>query len=495
MTNQHKTADAELLSSLFAIRFGKTPTVAQLPGAGSDRRYFRLSDGEGFSVIGTVGDDLRENNTFISLARTFRSQGLPVPEIYAVSTDTRAYLQEDFGGRSLLDCLQGEERIPLAAEALRQLVKMQSVDETLWIDEVASAPFSRRQVMWDLNYFKYEFLKTAGILFDEEALEDDFEKLASLLTSLDPRLMGFMYRDFQSRNIIVREGSDAAPEGESRLGFIDFQGGRKGPVVYDAISFLWQAKAGFTSEERSKLLAIYINELEKTSGVDGEVALNAVGLLSLFRTLQVLGAYGFRGLVEKKAHFIESIPAALGNLRQLVETGQLDAFPELLRVAEEAVASRFARKEERGQLKIKVFSFSYKKGYPEDLSGNGGGFMFDCRGMHNPGRYDEYKPLTGLDLPVREFLEARGEVGVFIERVLDLLRPTVSRYLERHFDSLQIGFGCTGGRHRSVYCAQAVAEALAAEFPEAAVLLNHREQGITTIYNKKNTEQYKKEEE
>lgn len=475
MTNQHISSDARLLSSLYQCRFGHSPAVAPLPGAGSDRRYFRLSDDTGFSVIGTAGDDIAENQAFIGLADAFRAHGVPVPEVYSVSADAHAYLQEDFGDGSLLASLGGERRLELAAQALRLLVRMQTVPESVWRNHVSVSPFSRRQVMWDLNYFKYEFLKIAGIIFDEEMLEDDFEKLSASLLSIDDRLMGFMYRDFQSRNIMV---------GSRNLGFIDFQGGRKGPVIYDAVSFLWQAKAGFTPAERNMLLDIYIKELEKAAGIGAENVVGYIGLFSLFRTLQVLGAYGFRGLVEKKAHFIESIPAALDNLRELIDKGTLDPFPELRRVAREAVKSRFSEKPERGRrLKIKIFSFSYKKGYPEDLSGNGGGFMFDCRGMHNPGRYDEYKPLTGLDLPVRQFLEERGEVGIFIRRVLDLVRPTVSRYIDRKFDSLQIGFGCTGGRHRSVYCAQAAAEALSAEFPEAVVLLNHREQGITTTFN------------
>lgn len=270
---------------------------------------------------------------------------------------------------------------------------------------------------------------------------------------------------------------------EKGVRFIDFQGGRKGPVLYDAISFLWQVKAAFTKDEKNILLGKYASFLSKERNIDPSVVLDNVGVFVLFRTLQVLGAYGFRGLVEKRSHFIESLPGAICNLGELVSDGVVDAYPELKSVAEKALNSRFYENEKPDKLTVKVFSFSYKKGYPEDLSGNGGGFMFDCRGMHNPGRYEEYKSLTGLDREVKLFLEERGEVQTFVENALRMVTPSICRYHERGFKNLQIGFGCTGGRHRSVYCAQSVAEKIASNFPKVKVELIHREQGFYKTYN------------
>jgi len=328
-----------------------------------------------------------------------------------------------------------------------------------------------------LNYFKYSFLKTTATNFDESRLEDDFERLAADLMSVGKEQWGFMYRDCQSRNVMIRDGEPW---------WIDFQGGRPGPMLYDAVSFLWQARAGFTDEERRHFLLHYANAVSKIKGIAMERILENWGLFALFRTLQVLGAYGFRGLIEKKAHFIESISAGIKNLEDLRVGGILDPYPELKRVSKVLSESKYCRKRESdGGLTVSVFSFSYKKGYPEDLSGNGGGFMFDCRGMHNPGRYDEYKRLTGLDKPVVNFLETRGEVQDFVENAYRTVAPSIERYKERGFSSLQVGFGCTGGRHRSVYCAQAFAKMVGDAFEGISIRLEHREQGMITTIEKK----------
>lgn len=462
--------------ALYVKTYGNEPSVTPLAGAGSDRLYRRMHSDDGPTVVATTGNDVAENACFIGLAKAFRESGCNVPEIIAVSSDGKDYLQEDLGDTALLPLLSTPARKELSAKALRSLARLQTVDESVWMPHVVSKPFSQRLVMWDLNYFKYEFLKPSGIAFDEEALEDDFQRLASDVTEIDPRLWGFMYRDCQSRNVMVRDGEPW---------WIDFQGGRKGPLIYDAVSFLWQAKAGFSPEERKELLNIYAEELAGLRDVTAAEVLGDVGRIALLRTLQVLGAYGFRGLVEKKAHFIESIPGALRNLHQLKESGELESYPEISKFAEAAMSSRFMAEPSGDGLTVKVFSFSYKKGYPEDLSGNGGGFMFDCRGMHNPGRYDQYKPLTGLDREVIDFLEERGEVQDFVETSFSLVRPTIARYLQRGFRSLQVGFGCTGGRHRSVYCAQHFAEMASKVFPDARIELVHREQGLARVYNEK----------
>ncbi len=461
---------------LYEELYGEPVSITRLPGAGSDRRYYRIVGREGHSVIATCGDDPKENLTFYNLAVAFGQSECAVPKVYAINAEHTVYLQEDLGDVQLLSLLSTDLRMELSAKTLEALVKMQTLPDEMWREYVSWDDFSRRLVMWDLNYFKYEFLKPTAIMFDENLLEDDFEALTAALCEGDGRLLGFMYRDFQSRNVMVK---DDAPR------FIDFQGGRKGPMIYDAVSFLWQAKAAFTGEERKELLRVYAELVARERGVDKNIILKEVDKFALFRTLQVLGAYGFRGLVEKKSHFIESIPGALANLGELVEKGALSPYPELERIANACVGSRFAAQEKRDGLTVKIFSFSYKKGYPEDLTGNGGGFMFDCRGMHNPGRYDRYKPLTGLDKEVRDFLEEKGEVQGFIKTAVDMVSPVIERYRARGFDSLQVGFGCTGGRHRSVYCAQGFAEQVSKFFPDVRVELIHREQGLHTSYNNK----------
>lgn len=462
-------------SLLYKKTFGVMPDYAlPLAGAGSDRRYTRLGASGCPTVIATEGDDLQENAAFTALARMYREEGHNVPAIYAVSPDGGCYLQEDLGDTQLLTLLKGEERMALSEKTLAALAALQTVRSRLWEGLVMAKPFSRRLVMWDLNYFKYGFLKPAGITFDEEALEDDFSSIADT-AGADLRLWGFMYRDCQSRNVMIRDGEPW---------WIDFQGGRRGPMVYDAVSFLWQSKAAFTADERRHLLNVYARALSERTGVACEDILAQATPLVLLRTLQVLGAYGFRGLIEKKAHFIESIPGAIRNLGEMLDKGGLIATPELERIARKLVASRFNAAKTDGPLVVKVFSFSYKKGYPEDLSGNGGGFMFDCRGMHNPGRYDEFKPLTGLDKEVIDFLKSKGETDAFVDKALDIVSPSIERYLKRGFSSLQVGFGCTGGRHRSVYCAQAFAEKASSLFPDVVVELIHREQGIHKFFNR-----------
>lgn len=469
--------DINILSELFKKKYGILPSsVVRLAGGGSGRRYYRLEVAGEESCIGVGGDSRRDCEAFIRLSATFRNAALPVPDVYEVSEDSLHYIQEDLGDRSLFSLImeEGEEKVSEAVgEALRNLARMQTLPVQGWGKDVEYAPFSRRQIFWDLNYFKYEYLRPLGVDLDEDLLEDDFERFAVRLEEAAGVASGFMYRDFQSRNVMMK--------GE-RPFFIDYQGGRRGPSLYDAVSFLWQAKAGFSDSFRRRMLDIYAEEYAAIRGIGKETLLKDVGQFALFRTLQVLGAYGLRGLVEKKAHFIESIPGALANLSVLLDKGDLADYPELERVGRRIVADpRFLPAEKKGHLTVEVFSFSYKKGYPEDTSGNGGGFMFDCRGMHNPGRYPEYKTLTGMDKPVIDFLKEKGETDLFSKRAFELVEPTVERYIRRGFTNLQIGFGCTGGQHRSVYCAESVARMLAGRFPEAVIHLRHREQKVERI--------------
>lgn len=469
--------DKEILSELFKSYKGEEVAVIErLPGAGSNRRYYRLADGAGWSCIGVAGDSERDCRAFVALARDFAKAGINVPAVYEVSADGMYYLQQDLGNVSLFDIIKkkgpdSDEVAAAVGETMRNLAFLHSVPSEFWEKDVEYGEFSRRQVMWDLNYFKYEYLKPGGFDFDEDALEDDFERFSEALTA-NRDGYSFMYRDCQSRNVMMSD--------DNKPYWIDFQGGRKGPGIYDVVSFLWQAKAGFGNTFRERMVDVYF-ETSREIAEDNTTCKTVytkkdAGMFALFRTLQVLGAYGLRGLVERKAHFIESIPGALENLKELMEAGEIDAYPELKRVAGVIVADkRFEVNEGEVGLKVSVFSFSYKKGYPADYSGNGGGFMFDCRGMHNPGRYEEYKKLTGRDKPVIDFLESRGEVQQFVDKALSIVSGSVETYLRRGFTGLQIGFGCTGGQHRSVYCAERMARMLKERYPDVIVELIHRE--------------------
>ncbi len=314
---------------------------------------------------------------------------------------------------------------------------------------------------------KYEFLKPHDVIFDEDLLEDDFDRLSKRLVDIPQKFFGFMMRDCQSRNVMLTEKGPV---------FIDFQGGRWGPVLYDVVSFLWQARAKFSDEFKREMLDYYSSRFCEGDDLMKEEMLSYLNDIVLFRSLQVLGAYGFRGLVQHRAHFLLSIPQALANLRSIMEIGWIDSYPEIKRCADILTKGILRSKTEKEKcLTVEIFSFSYKKGYPVDFSGNGGGFMFDCRSMHNPGRYTEYRSLTGRDKPVIDFLEKRGEVQAFLKNAWAMIDPAIERYLSRGFSNLQVGFGCTGGQHRSVYCAEHTAAHIREVFPEVNIKLIHRE--------------------
>ena len=330
--------------------------------------------------------------------------------------------------------------------------------------------FNERSILWDLNYFKYCFLKSTGLDFQENLLEDDFAKLSDIL--MRSQTNTFMYRDFQSRNVMVKEGKPY---------FIDFQGGRKGPLYYDVASFLWQAKAQYGTELREELLHTYLESLQELMPIDEDEFRVQLKHFVLFRTLQVLGAYGFRGYFEKKPHFLQSIPFAIENLRALLKTEDSE-YPYLLEILKEMTElEQFREVDVRKPLVVKVYSFSYKKGIPQDNSGNGGGFVFDCRAVNNPGKYERYQSLTGLDESVKKFLEDDGEILTYLDHSIALVDASVKRYKDRGFTNLMISFGCTGGRHRSVYSAQKVAEHINKKFG-VEVQLVHREQNLETLF-------------
>ena len=492
------------LEKLYAEWCGHAPVKSEpLAKAGSNRHYFRLADADGKTVIGVVGTSVVENHSFIYLARHFSALGLPVPAILAVSDDEMCYLQDDLGTLSLYDALasarQNDYTYTAADRELLQrtirLLPHVQVEGAVQLDFSQCIPplqFGQRAAMFDLNYFKYSFLKTTDIPFDEERLEDDLQQFAADLSCGGDEACQFLYRDFQARNIMLRSN----PDGGAPLPcFIDFQGGMKGPVYYDVASFLFQASARYPRELREWLEEEYVDELSQVlqRPVDVDAFRQRLSLFVLFRVLQVLGAYGLRGYVERKTYFLQSIPPAINNLRELLDKGVCAPYPYFERTLRRMCAlpqfSPVVRKEDKAEesaesapkLVVRIFSFSYKKGIPADESGNGGGYVFDCRSTHNPGRYEPYKHLTGLDAPVIRFLEENGEITVFLESVLRLADAHVARYIERGFTDLMFSFGCTGGQHRSVYSAQHLAEHLSRKFG-IEVRLVHREQGISQIF-------------
>ena len=469
----------EQIKNLYRTYTGhEAEEVTELPSSGSNRRYFRLHGPQ--TLIGVSGTSIEENRAFIYMADHFRQKGLPVPEVYAQSDDQSFYLQEDLGDTLLFDAIEKGRKSSVFDESEKMLLR-QTITKLPEIQFMGSdgfdfsycypqEEFNQRSILWDLNYFKYCFLKATGMEFQENRLEDDFLKMSDVL--LRNQSATFMYRDFQSRNVMIRDGHPW---------FIDFQGGRKGPVYYDVASFLWQAKAKYPEDLRQELLLDYIEALRKYMPVDEKYFLSQLRHFVLFRTLQVLGAYGFRGYFEKKPHFIQSVPFAIENLRQLLKQDYPE-YPYLCGLLRELTElKQFSDDLQRRTLEVKIVSFAYKKGIPNDPTGNGGGFVFDCRAINNPGKYERYNHFTGLDEPVIRFLEEDGEITVFLEHVYDLVDASVKRYLDRGFTNLMVCFGCTGGQHRSVYSAQHLAEHLHQKFG-VKVSLTHREQNIEQLF-------------
>ena len=457
------------LSQLFRELTGDGPCKAeQLRAGGSNRSYFRLAGSDGKTYIGVEGTSLKEDRAFCELAGHFRKKGINVPEVLAHTADYSAYIQENLGDTALFDIPDGPEKDKLIFETIRMLPKIQfeGAEGLDWSLCFPQREFDARMVSFDLNYFKYCFLKPSGIEFDEIALQEDFDRLSTAL--LENRSETFMYRDFQARNVMIKDGEPY---------FIDFQGGRKGPIYYDVASFVWQARAAYPDDLKERLVDAYIGSAEKYIPIDRDAFKATLRQFVLFRTLQVLGAYGFRGLIEKKEHFIRSIPFAIGNLRSMFETGFTE-YPALAVISGQ-LADRFCRSERKGDgtLEVTVSSFSFKKGVPVDESGNGGGYVFDCRGFDNPGRYEEYRNLTGRDPEVIKFLQNTSGVASFLDHVRGLVDSHIEEFIRRGFTHLEICFGCTGGQHRSVYCAEKTARHIIEKY-NVKVRLIHRERGL-----------------
>ena len=456
-------------------------SIDLLPQSGSERRYFRLH-GEEKSVIGTYGANVPENETFIYFSGRFREKNLAVPEILAVSDDKQFYLQEDFGNVSLLDELEKHGFVPVVQDlfkkSLSALARLQvfgddGLDYTNYC--LTNAEFGKQAIMSDLFYFKYYFLDALRKPYDKQKLIEDFEALSNYLTHTEYKY--FMFRDFQSRNIMIQDSGDK----DETVHFIDYQGGMKGAPQYDVASMLWQARANLPDAWKNDLLEYYIDCFENTIGqsVDRTVFRSQYNGYVLIRLLQVLGAYGFRGLFERKAQFLTSIPLALRNLKDFFQNQSVGiSVPEFRKVLDMCVADEIiaqftpTQATDETPLIVKIYSFSYRKQIPADESGNGGGFVFDCRGILNPGRVQSMKTMTGRDKEVKDFLEQQTKMLEFLNSVFDIVDITVEEYIKRGFENLSISFGCTGGQHRSVYAADALARHLKNKFRVKIELLH-----------------------
>ncbi len=473
-------AKFEIFNQLYNAKFGLEPTqIVKLPPSGSYREYYRLGHGTN-TAIAAYNEDVKENEAFIYLTKHFYSLGLPVPELYGENLSKHSYLLEDLSDEMLLsfleehnyECNISPEIMGVYKAALEQLPRFQ-VTGTKHLDYSVCYPrhaFDRQSMMWDLNYFKYYFLKLAKVPFNEQLLEDDFQTFTDFLLSADCNY--FLYRDFQTRNIMLKNGNPY---------FIDYQGGRKGALHYDIGSILFEAKTNLPADAREELLEHYIVSLQKYVDISRDKFLEHYYGYVYIRMMQAMGAYGFRGLYEKKPLFLQSIPLVLNHLEWLVNNVKLPVeLPELTKVWNTLVQSDYLRNMAKAHfsLIVNINSFSYKRGIPVDESSNGGGFVFDCRAMNNPGKLELYKNLTGKDPEVISFLDAEPETVLFLNDIYSLIDRNVNKYLERGFTQLMVNFGCTGGQHRSVYAAEKLRQHLLAKFPEKNVILalRHREQ-------------------
>jgi aminoglycoside/choline kinase family phosphotransferase len=428
-------------------------------------------------VIGTWNEDEKENNAFVSFSNHLRASGVKVPEIYEYDPKARIYLQEDLGDVTLFSYLSEiraqrgfTSEISAAYRKVVQVLPVIQITAGKAIDFSFCYPrkaFDRQSMMWDLNYFKYYFLKLAKVSFDEQALEDDYTSFCDYLLKAESDF--FMMRDFQSRNILLRNDEPW---------FIDYQGGRRGALQYDLASLLYDAKADLPQSVREELIEEYLDHLSKIHPVDRKEFKQYFYGYVLIRMMQAMGAYGFRGFYEKKAHFLKSIPFALENLSIVMKKIDIpiqltELYAVLNSLSQSEVLKNIVAKE--SELTVAITSFSYKKGIPADTSGNGGGYVFDCRALPNPGRLVEYQKLTGKDPKVISYLESYSEVDAFLSAVFSLADQSVTGYLDRKFTHLSVQFGCTGGQHRSVYCAERLAAHLKNNF-SVKVILKHREQ-------------------
>jgi len=473
----------KLVSNLFEKWKGKPcDKMVKLPQTASDREYYRIFfDKE--SVIGAFNPNIDENIAFIEFTKHFSKHEIPVPTVICENTPLNSYLISDLGDTTLFSLLPltkeqtdfSQDVIHIYKKVLEWLPEFQiTAGKDINYDVCyPRKAFDSRSMFWDLNYFKYFFLKLGDIFFDEEKLEDEFVKLVGWLSQAPSDF--FMFRDFQSRNIMILDNKPR---------FIDYQGGRKGPLQYDLASLLFDAKANIPFDLRIELLDYYIKQIEKYITVDKKQFIHYFYGFVLIRIFQAMGAYGFRGFHEKKPLFLQSIFYAQNNLKWLIENNCFPGnLPYLKDIAKQIIETKKFDKYTCGdydqeKLTITVNSFSYKKTHPVDMSGNGGGFMFDCRALPNPGRYSEFKNLCGKDKPVIEYLSKEPEVNVFIEKTSDIVLSSAKKYIDRGFKNLMVSYGCTGGQHRSVFCAEKLAGIIKSKL-DVNVEINHQQEGLS----------------
>jgi aminoglycoside/choline kinase family phosphotransferase len=458
----------ETLKKLFEDHFhSPVERIQPLQGelGGSGRKIIRLS-GAGHQAIGILYGVREENAAFLAFSRHFLRHGLLVPEIYGQDLNHGAYLEEDLGDITLFDFLSqnrhADDIAPPVIEFYRKVVAELprfQIDAGRDLDYSVCYPrgsFDRQSINWDLNYFKYYFLRLAGIPFNEQALEDDFDRLTNLLLQAPGDY--FLYRDFQSRNVMLRDGQPF---------FVDYQGGRKGALQYDIASLLFDAKADLPPELRQQLLDSYLEALAQHMKLDRDAFLRYYYAFVYVRIMQALGAYGFRGFYERKAHFLQSVPFALKNLRWLLHHAKLPIeLPTLMSAFQNMLASEKLKRlvpethPPTKDLVVRIFSFSFHHELPKDDTGNGGGFIFDGRSLPNPGREDRFKQLTGKDAPVIDYLNQQESVHQFLSNAASLVDSSLAAYQQRGFKNLMVSFGCTGGQHRSVFLAEHLAQRL-----------------------------------
>ena len=490
--------EVPVLKTLFERHFHSPvervqPLQGQLGGSG--RQLIRLSS-EKTSAIGILYDVREENVAFLEFSRHFRQHGLPVPEIYAEDLSHGAYLEEDLGDTTLFEFLSGHRNVDdrsgavIASEAVAAYRKVVAVLPRFQVEAgqdlnykvcYPRSSFDRQSIAWDLNYFKYYFLRLAGIAFNEQALEDDFSRLTKFLLSASRDY--FLYRDFQSRNIMLRKVRNKVANGlqdEDQPFFLDYQGGRKGALQYDIASLLYDAKADLPPDLRRQLLDHYLDTLGGFLDLDRSEFMQFYYAYVYVRIMQALGAYGFRGFYERKEHFLQSVPYALKNLRWLLHNVELPvALPTLMEAFKSMVASNelqgLTSTAQPETLTVRIFSFSFHRGLPQDETGNGGGFVFDGRSLPNPGREERFKTLTGKDAAVIDYLSQQESVQQFLANAISLVDASVATYQRRGFKHLMVSFGCTGGQHRSVYLAEQLAKHLRGQ-DGVEVVVRHREQ-------------------